>query len=148
LRESGWLANWLKAPVDWDSGEMRMNSTDDDDRKFESAADGVTPEDEANVRQRFAAAWNAAVKRGADAKLLDGVKSLWGMLTDPDYVVAWKTKAKILLALGYFISPIDAIPDVTPGVGYLDDAAVVLWVLHTLHEEVAAYRKAKGVDAA
>ena len=30
-------------------------------------------------------------------------------------------KATIIGALGYFISPIDAIPDITPVVGYADD---------------------------
>ncbi len=34
-------------------------------------------------------------------------------------------KATIVGALGYFISPIDAVPDVLPLVGYSDDAAVL-----------------------
>ena len=39
-------------------------------------------------------------------------------------IPAW-AKATILGALGYFISPIDAIPDFTPVVGYSDDLAVL-----------------------
>lgn len=31
----------------------------------------------------------------------------------------------IVAALGYFISPVDAIPDITPGVGFADDAGVL-----------------------
>ena len=36
-----------------------------------------------------------------------------------------KVKAGIYAALGYFISPIDLIPDFTPIVGFADDAAAV-----------------------
>ena len=37
---------------------------------------------------------------------------------------AW-SKATIFASLGYFISPIDAIPDLTPVVGYADDLGVL-----------------------
>lgn len=37
---------------------------------------------------------------------------------------AW-AKTTILMALGYLISPIDAVPDMTPVVGYLDDWGVL-----------------------
>jgi uncharacterized membrane protein YkvA (DUF1232 family) len=38
-------------------------------------------------------------------------------------------KATIVGALGYFISPIDAVPDVLPVVGYSDDLAVLVGAL-------------------
>lgn len=31
----------------------------------------------------------------------------------------------IIAALGYFISPVDAVPDPTPGIGFLDDGGVL-----------------------
>ena len=37
---------------------------------------------------------------------------------------AW-AKATIYAALGYFICPVDAIPDMTPVVGYVDDLGVL-----------------------
>lgn len=40
-----------------------------------------------------------------------------------------KSKAIIIGALGYFILPIDLIPDAIPGVGYSDDIAVLLGAL-------------------
>ncbi len=47
---------------------------------------------------------------------------------------AW-AKATIIGALGYFISPIDAIPDIIPVVGYADDLGVLVMAVGT----VAAY---------
>lgn len=38
-------------------------------------------------------------------------------------------KAVIIAALGYFISPIDAIPDVVPFVGFADDLGVLVAAL-------------------
>lgn len=57
---------------------------------------------------------------------------------------AW-AKATIFASLGYFISPVDAVPDVVPIVGYTDDlgvliAAVAATAAHIKDEHV---RKAK-----
>jgi uncharacterized membrane protein YkvA (DUF1232 family) len=39
--------------------------------------------------------------------------------------VPMKIRAAIIAPLGYFISPIDLMPDITPIVGFTDDAAVI-----------------------
>lgn len=44
---------------------------------------------------------------------------------------AW-AKATIYGALAYFISPIDAIPDITPVIGYADDVGVMTAALATV----------------
>jgi uncharacterized membrane protein YkvA (DUF1232 family) len=54
-------------------------------------------------------------------------------------------KTTIFAALGYFISPVDAIPDIVPAVGYSDDlgvlaAALAATAMHIKDEHV---RKAK-----
>ena len=41
-------------------------------------------------------------------------------------------------ALAYFISPIDAIPDLTPGIGYLDDASVLATAIVSLRAYITA----------
>lgn len=39
--------------------------------------------------------------------------------------VPMKIRAAIIAPLGYFISPIDFIPDITPFVGFTDDAGII-----------------------
>lgn len=56
---------------------------------------------------------------------------------------AW-AKTVIWGALGYFISPVDAIPDVTPIVGYADDLGVLTAALAT----TAAHIKDEHVSRA
>ncbi|WZL89786.1 YkvA family protein [Salinimicrobium sp. 3283s] len=59
-------------------------------------------------------------------------------------------KGVIIGALGYFISPIDAIPDITPAVGYADDIGVLLAAVATvgvyIDSEVKQYAKDKLHD--
>lgn len=56
---------------------------------------------------------------------------------------AW-AKTVIVGALGYFISPIDAIPDITPVVGYADDLGVLAAALATVSAYINADVKKKA----
>ena len=47
------------------------------------------------------------------------------------------------MALVYVLSPVDVIPDVIPGVGYLDDAAVVAFALRLIEKELERYKQWK-----
>ena len=47
------------------------------------------------------------------------------------------------LALVYVLSPIDAIPDIIPGLGYLDDATVLAFCLKLVQSELARYKEWK-----
>ena len=59
-------------------------------------------------------------------------------------------KAAIIGALGYFILPVDALPDVLVGLGYTDDLAVLLMMLKYCSkyadEGVKAKAKAKIIE--
>ncbi|WP_405381704.1 YkvA family protein [Phascolarctobacterium sp.] len=55
------------------------------------------------------------------------VFQLWFVLQKPE--VPTKVKAVIMGTLGYFIAPLDLIPDVAAGVGYTDDASVIAFAL-------------------
>lgn len=46
----------------------------------------------------------------------------------------------VVAALLYFLSPLDVIPDFLGAVGFTDDAAVVLFVLSAIKNEISIYR--------
>ena len=53
-------------------------------------------------------------------------------------------KAKIIGALGYFILPVDLVPDVMPVVGYTDDFAALAWCIYSVARNVTPEIKAKA----
>lgn len=77
--------------------------------------------------------------------VLYNVLQLWYVLQKPE--VPAKNKAVIMGALGYLISPLDFIPDLTPILGYNDDAAAILFALYMVRQyvddEVKAQAKAR-----
>ncbi|GAA0671041.1 hypothetical protein GCM10010193_24030 [Kitasatospora atroaurantiaca] len=50
-----------------------------------------------------------------------------------------KLAALLVLAMLYVLSPIDAVPDVIPVLGWTDDTAVLLWFLTGLTRESGRY---------
>ncbi|GAB6162620.1 hypothetical protein JCM12298_17790 [Desulfothermus naphthae] len=79
-------------------------------------------------------------------KVWDAIVDMWNMLKDfceGRYEMAWKTVTAIVAALLYFISPIDFIPDFIPAIGYLDDAAVIGFVLELIKDDLEKYREYK-----
>jgi len=46
----------------------------------------------------------------------------------------------VVAALLYFITPFDAIPDWLVGVGFVDDLAVLAWIMRTWHGELEVFR--------
>lgn len=58
-------------------------------------------------------------------KMVYAVLLLYYVATDSN--VSTADKAKIYGALEYFILPIVLIPDITPGIGYTDDMAALMW---------------------
>jgi len=58
--------------------------------------------------------------------------------------VPLKAKAIIVGALGYFITPIDVIPDLLPMVGYTDDFGALMMALATVYMYVDNVVKSKA----
>lgn len=75
-----------------------------------------------------------SVAKKAGSKTIYMVLLLHYVLKSPD--VSIKEKAKIYGALGYFILPIDLIPDAIPFVGYSDDITALASILHSVWKNV------------
>lgn len=54
------------------------------------------------------------------------------------------TKMSIAAALGYFIFPLDALPDLTPIIGYGDDFAILVFTLSRISSSVTDEIKEKA----
>jgi uncharacterized membrane protein YkvA (DUF1232 family) len=106
----------------------------------------IRPEDEKGVHAQFEESLNDARRRSGFLRgLLDDARTLYAMLRDPNHRFDWGTRAKIIFALVYFISPLDILPDFIPGVGYIDDAVVLTLVVRSIGEAVRQYRKTRGI---
>ncbi len=51
-----------------------------------------------------------------------------------------RTVASIAVSILYILSPVDAIPDFIPGIGLIDDAAILALLLHSLAQDLAVFR--------
>lgn len=72
----------------------------------------------------------SSVAKKAGLKVVYYALILYYALQSPKISV--KEKALIIGALGYFILPVDLVPDVIAGAGFLDDAAALLAVIKML----------------
>lgn len=74
------------------------------------------------------------VAQQAGVKIIYAVLLLYYVATDKN--VSMADKAKIYGALGYFILPLDLIPDTIPMVGYTDDFTALIWALRAVWSNV------------
>ncbi|MCU7491482.1 MAG: YkvA family protein [Bacteroidota bacterium] len=87
--------------------------------------------------------WTKLEKVGKRISFTRDIKALFRYMRDP--YVSWHRKAIVVGALIYFISPIDAIPDLAPLIGYLDDLGVITAVLKFLGSELIPYYERRFV---
>lgn len=78
----------------------------------------------------------------AGLKVVYSVLLLYYVMIDPG--VSIKNKAVIAAALGYFILPLDAIPDLTPIIGFTDDLGVLLFALSQVSDSITPEIKARA----
>lgn len=82
------------------------------------------------------------VARKAGSKLVYAVLLLYYVLRSK--AVSNADKAKIYGALGYFLLPLDILPDFIPMAGYTDDLTAVIWALHTVWKNITPEIKAQA----
>ena len=85
-----------------------------------------------------------AVKHQVQLKsIFQDLMALYRMLkawTKGDYTkIPWKSIVLALTALIYFLNPFDIVPDFLPGIGYLDDAVVLGFVMNSIRKDVSKY---------
>jgi len=74
------------------------------------------------------------VARKAGIKAVYYALLLYYVTRDPQ--VPTGEKLKIYGALGYFILPVDLIPDTIIGLGFTDDLAALAWALHSVNRYI------------
>jgi uncharacterized membrane protein YkvA (DUF1232 family) len=77
--------------------------------------------DEAQVRDGF---WHKARKTLGQVPFTEDAVAAFHCATDP--ATPFRIRAMLFGALAYFILPFDAIPDFVLGLGYTDDAALII----------------------
>jgi len=89
-----------------------------------------TPEEMAAIRKslrdeaKFGADFMARLKRAAKRiPFAEDLLAAWFCARDP--ATPRRVRLTLLAALGYFVLPMDAIPDIMPLLGFTDDAAVI-----------------------
>ena len=88
---------------------------------------------------------SSALRSGPFAAVLDDVRALIrlvvayarGLYRD----IAIDKLIVLVAGLIYVVSPVDAIPDAVPVAGFLDDAAVIGWVIKSVRSELDAFRE-------
>ena len=89
---------------------------------------------ESSIPKKLQALWQ-------ELKLL--ISMLCDYLTGDYREIPFGSIAAIASAILYFVSPIDAIPDFIPILGYADDAAVLTLCLKMVHKDMEKYKRWK-----
>ncbi|MBK8176741.1 MAG: DUF1232 domain-containing protein [Rhodospirillales bacterium] len=97
---------------------------------------------ESYVRRRF---WGKLRRTLGRMPFADRAVAAYYAALDP--ATPKHAKAVLLAALAYFIMPADLIPDIIAGLGFSDDAAVLLMALQTLSAHVTPEHVARAREA-
>jgi uncharacterized membrane protein YkvA (DUF1232 family) len=111
----------------------------EDDITFDELDFGGESEEETARQMEFVEEnlWTKLERFGKKISFAKDILALYRYMTDP--FVSWHRKAIVVAGLVYFISPIDAIPDIAPLIGYMDDLGVITAILKFLGSELIPY---------
>jgi uncharacterized membrane protein YkvA (DUF1232 family) len=87
---------------------------------FDYFSNGGSKAGEGEVRAKF---WRTAKKAARHIPFMEDVVAAYYCALDRNTPL--RAKAILLAAIGYFVLPADAIPDIMLGIGFTDDIAVL-----------------------
>ena len=88
-------------------------------------------EKEAHVRARF---WPTVKKALRTIPFIDEVVAAYYAMLDP--TTPTRARLTLLAALVYFVTPFDFVPDIILGLGFLDDASILLAALAAVRSSI------------
>ncbi|MEI5668787.1 YkvA family protein [Bosea sp. CCNWLW174] len=110
-----------------------------------------TPDEMASIRKslrdeaRFGSEFIGRLKRVAKRiPFAEDLLAAWVCTRDPS--TPRRVKLTLLAALGYFVLPLDAIPDVMPLLGFTDDAAVIAAALAAVAGSITQQHRDKAKE--
>lgn len=95
------------------------------------------------VEEARAKAASAGSSSSPLAAVIEDLKTMFELLravARGSYRLRKETLVLIAGAVLYFVIPIDVVPDFIPVAGFLDDAAVIAWVIKTCKTEIDLFR--------
>jgi len=97
---------------------------------------------EGEVREKF---WRTARKAARQIPFMDEVVAAYYCAMDKNTPL--RAKGILLAALGYFVLPIDLIPDFVVGLGFTDDLAVLTAAITAVSAHITPAHRQAAKDA-
>lgn len=99
--------------------------------------------DLANMAQKKAARQAAKKAETKIVEILEPIKSSYRLIrayANGTYrEISFENFGLIVAAIIYFVMPIDALPDFIAGLGFTDDAAVLMWTFNKVSKELESF---------
>lgn len=103
---------------------------------------GGKPSDESEVREKF---WRTAKKAARQIPFMEEVVAAYYCAMDKNTPL--RAKGILLAALGYFVLPVDVIPDFVFGLGFTDDIAVLTAAITAVSAHITTAHQQAARDA-
>ncbi|MBI2683408.1 MAG: DUF1232 domain-containing protein [Acidobacteriales bacterium] len=105
------------------------------------------PEDAGDIARRAAA--KAEEHKGPMHRVFEDLATFLRLVrawSKGEYrLIPWRSMAMVIGAVLYFLSPIDAIPDFIPVIGFVDDAFIITFVMRAIRRDVQDFREWESV---
>ncbi len=114
---------------------------------IEEAAERLAKEEEKLRRTLEEALEKADEQKRKIQGFFDDLKALVEMVRayfNKEYTaVPWKTIVFSLVAILYFLNPLDIVPDLLPGIGFIDDATLVAFIVTGIREDLEKFKQSR-----